>query len=405
MKNLFFHVDMDAFFASVEILDNPSLRGKCVLIGRNEKRSVVSTASYEARKFGVHSAMPIGQALTLCPQAVVVPPRMQRYNQLSQQIMRIFGTFSSEVIQISIDEAFLDMSGMQRLYDNARQAALLLKQKVKEETGLTISVGIAQNKFIAKMASDYDKPDGLCRVAPGNEMKFVDAVTLNKLWGIGKVTRQELARHHILSTEQLRTYSVENLRSLFGQSMGQYLHYACRGIDPGIYQGEGKNHGISTEITFIDDMSTEDTLLQYLLQMSHELMFRCLNEGQIARTIGVKIRFPDFSCREGQVTPKENIYSADQVYEIAKQLLFSKWKEGTPVRLLGLSMGNLYLGTMPIQQELFSEQNEKKRKLEEAVLTMQKKGLEVFKAATLASTDKKENGHYKRKDDTIPSKD
>ncbi|MFA6891050.1 MAG: DNA polymerase IV [Sphaerochaetaceae bacterium] len=383
MSPLFFHVDMDAFFANVEALDNPGLRGKCVLIGRKGKRCVVSTASYEARAFGCHSAMPMAEALRLCPQAIVVPPRFERYSAVSKQIMDIFSTYSDHVTQISIDEAFLDMSGMRRLYASAKDAAIRLKRQIREETGLSISVGIAPSRYIAKMASDYDKPDGLCRIAPGREMEFIDAVGLAGLWGIGKATHQELARHHILTTSQLRSFSRESLQLLFGQSMGSFLYLSARGIDPGICQGETKSHSISTESTFVDDVALNDILEQTLLSMSHEVMFRCLSEHQIARTISIKLRYPDFSLHESQMTPSENILNAEQVYAYAKKLLHEKWKEGTPVRLIGLCLGNLYDGETPLQQELFSEQEERKRRLEMTILKLQEKGNKVVKATNL----------------------
>jgi DNA polymerase-4 len=383
MSPLFFHVDMDAFFANVEIRDNPELNGACVLIGRKGKRCVVATASYEARKFGCHSAMPMQEALRRCPQAIVIPPRFDRYSEVSRQIMGIFSQYSDQVTQISIDEAFLDMHGMERLYPSAKDAAMKLKRQVKEETGLTISVGIASSRYIAKMASDYDKPDGLCRVAPGNELKFVDAVGLKKLWGVGSVTQAQLARHHILTTSDLRCYTEESLKTLFGRSMGSFLYLACRGIDPGIYQGEAKSHSISTETTFIEDVTTSDVLEQTLLSMSHEVMFRCLSEHQMARTVSLKLRWPDFSLHESQMTPTENILNAEQVYGYARELLSSHWKEGTPIRLIGLCLGNLYQGEKPLQPELFSDGQEKKRKLELTILKMQEKGQKVIKAATL----------------------
>lgn len=379
---------MDAFFASVEIHDDPSLQGKPLLIGRNGKRCVVSTASYEARKFGCHSAMPMYQALRLCPQATVVPPRMERYSQVSRTIMAIFSTFSDKVTQLSIDEAFLDMSGMERLYPSSKDAARKLKETVKERTGLTISVGIAANRYIAKMASDYDKPDGLCRVTVGNEMRFIDAVGLGKLWGVGKVTKQELNRHHILSTSDLRAYAEDSLIRLFGKSMGSFLYLAVRGIDPGICPEESKSHSISTETTFEEDVTDADILQQYLLEMSHEVMDRAIAEKQIARSVSLKLRHPDFSLHEAQVTPDGNLYNADQVYAIAKTLLSRKWKEGNPIRLIGLCLGNLYGGVSPDQQELFSTNDQKKRKLEETILKMQGKGQKVIKAATLQRSEK-----------------
>ena len=387
---LFFHVDMDAFFASVEIHDNPSLEGKPVLIGRNEKRSVVSTASYPARKFGCHSAMPMAEALRRCPQAIVVEPHFQRYSQVSHQIMQIFQDFSDDILQISIDEAFLNMTGMQRLWPSSKAAGLELKRRVKEETGLTISVGIAPSRFLAKMASDYHKPDGLTRVAPGKELIFVDAVGLGKLWGIGKVTKAALQKNHIRSTQELRSYHLENLESMFGQSMGSYLYKASRGIDPGIFQGEAKSRSISTETTFLDDISNRDILVQYLLSMSHELHFRSLEDKVMARTVSLKLRWPDFSLHEAQVTPHENLLSAEQIFRHAVGLFDDRWRQGQPIRLIGLGLGGLYDGTKAEQQELFSQKDERRRKLEETILSMRKKGEKVVKATTLITQPKNE---------------
>lgn len=383
METVIFHVDMDAFYASVEVLDNPDYQGKCLLIGGMSKRSVVATASYEARVFGVHSAMPMVQALRLCPQAVVVKPRMQRYSEMSKQVMEILKTFSSDVHQISIDEAFLDMSGTFRLFGLPREAGKLLKEKVNKETGLTISVGIGPSRFIAKMASDFDKPDGLCRVSIGKEIAFIDAVGLKKLWGVGKVTQQVLAKHHITSTQELRTYSEQTLQALFGRSMGQFLYLACRGVDPGIFKEETKSHSISTETTFAEDVCTGEALEQTLLWMSHDVMFRALEEKQMGRTIGLKLRFPDFTTLTVQVTPQSTIYSAEQIYQYAKTLLLQKWSEGKPVRLIGLGLYQLYNGERPLQEELFEDPYEKKRKLEQVVLKLHKEGKQVVKATNL----------------------
>lgn len=395
METVIFHVDMDAFYAAVEVLDNPDYRDTCLLIGGLGKRSVVATASYAARAYGVHSAMPMAQALRLCPQAIVVEPRMERYSQVSRQVMEILKSFSSDVHQISIDEAFLDMSGTFRLFGLPREAGRLLKERVKQETGLNISVGIGPSRFIAKMASDYDKPDGLCRVSMGKEIAFIDAVGLKKLWGVGKVTQQQLAKHHITSTAELRTYSEQTLQSLFGRSMGHFLYLACRGIDPGIFKEEAKSHSISTETTFIEDVTTTEVLEQTLLWMSHEVMFRSLDEKQMGRTVGLKLRFPDFTTFTVQVTPQSTIYSAEQIYQHAKMLLQQKWSEGRPVRLIGLGLYQLYSGERPLQEELFEDPYEKKRRLEQVVLKLQKEGKQVVKATNLERKGKMTGGNEK----------
>lgn len=379
----YFHVDMDAFFASVEIRDNPSLRDKPVLIGGKGPRTVVSTASYEARKYGCHSAMPMATALRLCPDAIVIEPRFRRYSDVSRQIMDIFRRYSDSILQISIDEAFLDMSGMRLLWKSSKEAALSLKKAVRDETGLTISVGIAASRYIAKMASDYDKPDGLCRVAPGKEQVFVDAVGLSRLWGIGDSTLRALKQKHITTTGELRAWPEDRLARAFGPSMGGFLYKAVRGIDPGIYQGEAKSRSLSTETTFPADISDETVLSQYLLAMSHDVMFRAIDDRLMARSVFLKLRWPDFSLHEAQITPPENLLSAEQVYSYALSLFHSRWKPGQKVRLLGLGLGNLYDGDRPEQAELFSAQNEKKRRLEKTILALRKRGQKVVKAATL----------------------
>lgn len=380
---IFFHVDMDAFFAAVEQRDHPEYRGKCLIVGGTGPRSVASTCSYEARKFGVHSAMPMTQALRLCPQAIVVHGDMAKYHKVSRQIMGIFEQFSPDIVQVSIDEAFLDMTGTRRLYGLPRDAAMLLKRRVKEETQLTISVGIGPSKFIAKLASDYRKPDGLCRVSPGRETEFVDAIGLKKLWGIGKSTLDVLARHHVSTTAQLREISLDTLRRLFGQAQGEYLYKVCRGIDPGIYSGEAKSHSISSEQTFPVDIGDEDILSQCLLQMSHEILARSLEEQVMARTVGVKIRFSDFTTISVQKTPTFPLYSAEQVYELAKELLLSKWKPGIPIRLLGVGLYQTYKGDAPMQEELFDDISKKQREIEKVVLKLNSKGREVLKATNM----------------------
>lgn len=381
-ESVFFHVDIDAFFAAVEVLDNPTLAGKPLLIGGSSKRGVVATASYEARKFGIHSAMPMTQALRLCPHATVVAGRRGRYSEVSAKVMAVLREFSSTVHQISIDEAFLDMSGTERLLGRPRDAAIEMKRRVHEETGMTISVGIGPNRLIAKMASDYNKPDGLCKVSASKRELFIDAVGLKKLWGVGKVTQEELKRQKITTTVQLRAISLERLKRLFGNSMGAFLYSVVRGDDPGIF-AEAKSRSISTELTFLEDVGEREILEETLLSMSHEVMFRALDEKQIARTIAVKIRLSDFSTSTIQTTPPEPILSAEQVYTIAKQLFAQKWKPGMRVRLIGVGLYQLYDGTTPLQGELFESEHKKQRKVEEVILALQKEGHVLMKAANL----------------------
>ncbi len=392
-NKVFFHVDIDAFFAAVEILDNPSLADKPVIIGGRSKRGVASTCNYIARKYGVHSAMPIQRALNLCPHAVILPGRHARYAQKSKEVMSLFSEFSPSVQQVSVDEAFLDMSGTEKLFGHPYQVATKLKALVKEKTGLTISVGIGPSKLIAKLASDYNKPDGLCIVDEGRVIEFIDAVGLKKLWGVGKVTQKLLSKKNIKTTQELRTYSRSYLQKSFGESMGEYLHQVCRGEDPGIYSGEPKSHSISTERTFHEDVASIDIIENYLLDMSHEVMFRSIKEKQMARTIGVKIRYSDFKTVTAQMTPSEPIYCAEQVYKYSKMLFNKRWKK-LPIRLLGVGLYQTYEGETPYQEDLFAEDNKKRRALEKVAVELQKSGKHLTKATLLTKDSnylKKEN--------------
>ncbi len=382
VEKVYFHVDLDAFFASVEELDDPSLIGKPLIIGGKGPRSVASTCNYEARKYGVHSAMPMARALQLCPNATVISGHYSRYLEKSREVMNIFNSFSASVRQVSIDEAFLDMSGTTTLFGPPFKAGLKLKEKVKEISGLSISVGIGPTKLIAKMASDFNKPDGICIVEKGREIEFVDAVGLKKLWGIGKVTQKKLEQKHIRTNEQLRNFTLRSLKSMFGESMGFYLYNISRGIDVGIYDGEVKSHSISTERTFLEDISSVDLLYTNILDMSYEILYRSLDENKMARTIGIKIRYSDFSTFSAQMTPDLPIYNAEQIYEYAKALFNKKWDK-RPIRLLGVGLYQTYNKDSMIQADLFDEENKKKRELEKISLSLKEEGLNLTKATLL----------------------
>ena len=256
-----FHVDMDAFYASVEQNDHPEYRGKPVIIGaRPGTRGVVSACSYEARKFGVHSAMPISRAYRLCPKGIYLPVRMKRYQEVSARIMELFGDFTPVVRQISVDEAFLDMTGTRRLFGDPEEAARAIKERVRTETGCTISIGIASNHYVAKMASEYGKPDGLYRVEEGREEEFLDKLRLGDLWGVGGKTLERLEELNITTVSRLREFSEGILSSMLGKAAGAYLYSAARGRNPGVFSEEPKSRSISNEITFPED--TRDFFFQ-----------------------------------------------------------------------------------------------------------------------------------------------
>ena len=384
MGEVFFHIDLDAFFASVEILDHPEYRGKPLIIGTPGPRHVASTCSYEARKYGVHSAMPMTTALKLCPDAICVPGRMRRYSEMSRRVMGIIRAFAPGFLQVSVDEAFLDLSGMERIYPLPGKAARALKEEIRNETGLTVSIGVAASRFIAKLASDYRKPDGLTIVPHGKEELFVDSVGLRKLWGIGDSTLAALAKRGITTPAVLRKYGEAELQRMFGRSSGEYLYKIARGIDPGIFQGEAKARSISTEETFYPDVYGYDALDACLLEMSQEVMFRALDEKKVPRTVGIKLRYGDFTTTSVQETPRKPIYSSSDVFAIAKSLLRERYT-GEGVRLLGVSLSGIYDGEDVEQHDMFSEKEERERKLEKTILSLSQKGSKIIKARNLRS--------------------
>ena len=382
MGSVFFHIDLDAFFASVEILDNPEYRGKPLIIGTPGPRHVASTCSYEARKYGVHSAMPMTEALRLCPNAICIPGRMHRYSEMSRRVMGIISSFAPGFLQVSVDEAFLDLTGMERIYPLPGKAARKLKDEIRKETGLTASIGVASSRFVAKLASDYRKPDGLTIVPRGKEEEFVSAVGLRKLWGIGDSMYQSLIRKGITTVEILRKYDENDLKHFFGESNGHYLYLVARGIDPGIYQGEAKSRSLSAERTFYPDVFGYDALDSYLLEMSQEVMFRALDEKKVPRSVSIKLRYGDFTTISIQTTPVKPIYSSIDVYNISRELLRSKYN-GSGVRLIGVALQSIYDGSDVEQQDFFSEKEEKERKLEKTIIELKKKGSKLVKARNL----------------------
>ncbi len=384
MGSVFFHIDLDAFFASVEILDHPEYKGKPLIIGTPGPRHVASTCSYEARKYGVHSAMPMTTALRLCPDALCVRGRMERYSEKSHEVMSIIRSFAPGFLQVSVDEAFLDLTGMERIYPLPGKTARALKEMILSQTGLTASIGVASSRFIAKLASDYRKPDGLTIVPPGKEEAFVDKVGLGKLWGIGDSTLSALRRRGITTASVLRSYSQEELRRMFGEKSGEYLYKAARGIDPGIYSKEAKSRSISTERTFYPDVRDMDAIETYLLEMSEEVMFRALEEKKVPRTVSVKIRYGDFSTITVQDTPQHGIYSSADVYAISKELLSSRYR-GEGIRLLGIALQGVYDGEEIAQGEFFMEKEKKERELEKTILTLGRKGSKLVRARNLGS--------------------
>ncbi|MCX7038460.1 MAG: DNA polymerase IV, partial [Spirochaetes bacterium] len=270
-----FHVDLDAFYASVEQRDEPSLKGKPVIVGAAPgHRGVVSACSYEARRFGIHSAMPISQAYRRCPQGVYLPVRMARYLEVSREIMGILGRYTPRLQQISVDEAFLDLTGTERLLGAPLEVGRGLKAEVRERTGLAVSVGIGPNKYVAKLATNAGKPDGLVMVGLSEVEGFLDGRSLGDLWGIGEKTLQRLAELNITSVAQLRGFGEEALARLLGRGASAFLASIVRGGDPGIFSEEPKSRSLSSETTFEVDRKDRAGIERVLLELCHQVMFR-----------------------------------------------------------------------------------------------------------------------------------
>jgi DNA polymerase-4 len=375
-ESLFFHVDLDAFFASVEMLDDPSLVGKPVIVGAEPgRRGVVSTCSYEARAFGVRSAMPISEAYRRCPQGVYVRPRIERYVELSSRVMEVFSSFTPEVQRVSIDEAFLDMTGTERLWGPPKAAALLLKKKVREKTGLSISIGVAPNRYVAKIASGLRKPDGLVLVASDELEAFMLALPLSKLWGAGEKTQERFRELGILSVAQLASMGEPQVTSLFGKAGGAFLYGAVRGRDVGgMGGGEAASRSISGETTFEHDTTDRECIEDVLLSLSEELAYRLWDTGCSSRCLALKLRLHDFTTLSRRSTRKAPYRSSAETYKDALVLFDRTWDGRSAVRLLGLGFAELEDSGTSSQGELFALTEEKTRKAEDAVFEIERSG-------------------------------
>ncbi|MCE5256287.1 MAG: DNA polymerase IV [Spirochaetaceae bacterium] len=374
MDQIFFHVDLDAFFASVEQHDDPALKGKPVIVGAAPgKRGVVSTCSYEAREFGVHSAMPISEASRRCPAGIFLPVRMKRYAEISKLIMEILGEFTPEMRQLSIDEALLDMTGTQRLWGCPEDAAARIKKRIAEQAGLTVSIGAGPNKYIAKVASGYNKPDGLTIIVPGGEKNFMRSLSIEKLWGAGEKTRKALADIGIGSIAQLQEASPAKLKARFGQAGAKFLITAATGQDPGVFLDETVSRSMSVERTFQFDTCDMESILSLLRQFSDELIARLWSENLCSCCLGIKIRYDDFSSITRQCVRESGYEASEEAYSDAAKLLRQNWDGKRPIRLIGASFMNLQPAGST-QTNLFESGHERESCAQRAVLALQQKG-------------------------------
>ncbi|ORU00005.1 DNA polymerase IV [Anaerovibrio sp. JC8] len=361
MDRIIMHVDMDAFFASVEQLDHKEYRGKPLIVGGIGGRGVVSTCSYEARKFGVHSAMPTSKARKLCPQGIFIQGNYPRYAEVSQQIFDIFDHYSPLIEPLSIDEAFLDLTGMGRLMDDPLQYAMKLKQEIREKTGIVASVGIAPNKFIAKIASDLDKPDGLVVVAKDEVQDFLDPLPVRRIWGVGAKTAALLDSIHIRTVLDLRKLDYQRLRNMIGEKTAQHLYNLSRGLDERPVAPRGRAKSIGNEITFGEDIQTAEEALEVLLQLSVKVGWRLRKAGFKAKTIQLKLRTRDFTTYTRQKQLFEPSNFDNDIFTAIKEL-FQNLNITRNIRLLGVSTSGF--GEMEAVS-LFHD--EKKDKLYQAI--------------------------------------
>lgn len=333
------HVDMDAFYASVEELDNPDLKGKPLAVGGSEKRGVVSAANYEARKFGVRSAMSGFQAKKNCPQLTFVKPRFDRYKEISKIIRSIFFEYTDLVEPLSLDEAYLDVTVNKKGNPSATMLATEIRQRILEKTGLNASAGISINKFIAKIASDINKPNGQKTVNPEEVIPFLEELDIRKFYGVGKVTAEKMYKLGIFTGNDLKSKSIEFLAENFGKS-GPYYYHVVRGI----HNSEVKPHripkSVGAERTFNENLSSEIFMLERLEHIAQELERRLTKSKVAGKTITLKIKYSDFTLNTRSKTMPYFIADKDLILETAKNLLYQEELQNS-VRLLGISLSNL----------------------------------------------------------------
>ena len=334
------HIDMDAFFAAVEQRDNPELRSKPVAVGFDGPRGVVSTASYEARKWGVHSAQSIVQAKKRCPNLIIVPCRHDYYAEISQQIHHIFQEYTDLIEPISIDEAFLDVTHNKKDISLAVDIAREIKTRIKEATGLTASAGISYCKFLAKVASDYRKPDGICTIHPDKALDFIAKLPVEDFWGVGKKTLQKMHFMGIYNGDDLRKVSEEHLVEVFGKA-GHIFYNFARGIDerPVVTYRERKSVGC--EQTFLEDIYTKSAVVIELYHAVLELAGRIEKSGFEGRTLTLKIKFADFTQITRSISQEKILKKKEDILPLAKRLLQQvDYSSINPIRLIGLSVSN-----------------------------------------------------------------
>jgi DNA polymerase-4 len=339
MQRKIIHLDLDAFYASVEQRDFPELRDLPVIVGGSLERGVVCACSYEARRFGVHSAMAMAMALRLCPAAKVRPVRMERYRSASRQVFEVFGRFTDLIEPLSVDEAFLDVTGSERLFGTATEIAAAIRKAVREEIGLAISAGVASNKFLAKLGSEQAKPDGLFEM-PEPPDAFLRVLPLGRMWGVGPVTCKQLEDLGLKTVGDLLRFSRDRLTRLFGK-VGSHLYDLARGIDRRPVEPSDEPKSIGHEDTYARDLQSQQEMGRALLDLAERVGARLRRHGLAGQTITLKVKFSDFTSVSRSRTLNHAIDHAMDIYPVALELLDRTEARFRPVRLLGISLGRL----------------------------------------------------------------
>jgi DNA polymerase-4 len=385
MTRSIIHLDMDAFYPAVEVLDNPELKGKPVIVGGGRERGVVSSASYEAREFGVHSAQPVATAMRLCPEGIFLPVRMSRYKEVSGQVFQIFHRFTPLVEPLSIDEAFLDVTGSERLLGRPEDIARKIKETVLEETGLTVSAGVAPSKFVAKIASDMEKPDGLTVVKPHGVRDFLDPLPIKKMWGAGKVTQEALARLNVHTFRDLREMPVEMLAGRFGKQ-GLKMHELALGIDERDVTPDHDVKSMGHEETFAADITDMHMAMKELLSLSNRVARRLRLNGVTGKTVTLKVKYNDFAQITRSTTLPKSTDDGQEIYAVLLSLLEKTQVGKRPVRLLGVSLSQLIYSHAGDQLSLFERNGpaQKRKDLNKALDSLyEKHGYNSIRPGTL----------------------
>ena len=348
------HVDMDAFFASVEERDNPALKGKAVVVGTGV-RGVVSAANYEARKFGIHAAMPVGRAKRLAPHAIFVPPNMSRYSEVSSHIMEIFRSVTPLVEPLSLDEAFLDVTGAKRLLGDGREIAKQIRAKVEASEGITCSVGIATTKFIAKLASGRCKPNGMLEIAEDRVLEFLHPLPVNAIWGVGPKTNEELQKLGLRTVADIANTPRQTLIRALGEAAGASLYELSWGRDYRDVEPEEVDKSISAAETFDTDTEDQEIVLRELLRLTEKATYRMREKDFSARTISIKVRFADFKTISRSKTVPLAISATHEVFEVVKALFLSLKLDRARIRLVGVSLDGLEDGIDASEQLVLGE--------------------------------------------------